>query len=389
MPFPLGAAVTAQELELDPHPALARLRAAEPVSWLPALDGWLITRRDLALAVMRDPEHFTVDDPRFTTGRVVGPSMLTLDGDEHRRHREPFAAPFRRAAVRERFAGFVARETDRLLDELEPAGNGELRRGLAGPLAAAVTLHALGLDETDAGAVLGWYDAIVAAVTELSAGHELPPAGRDAAAALARALDPALDGPPEASLVAAAATLAGGLPRERVVSNAAVLLFGGIETTEGMIANAVLHLLERPDQRALVENDPGLLVNAVEESLRLEPAAAVVDRYATGDLELAGAAIARGDLVRVSITAANRDPAAFVEPDRFDVRRPDARRHLAFAHGPHVCLGMHLARLEAHTAVGRVLARLPGLRLDPARHAAPRGLVFRKPPALRVLWDAR
>ena len=108
MPFPLGAAVTAQELELDPHPALARLRAAEPVSWLPALDGWLITRRDLALAVMRDPEHFTVDDPRFTTGRVVGPSMLTLDGDEHRRHREPFAAPFRRAAVRERFAGFVA-----------------------------------------------------------------------------------------------------------------------------------------------------------------------------------------------------------------------------------------------------------------------------------------
>ena len=226
-------------------------------------------------------------------------------------------------------------------------------------------------------------------MTELSAGHELPPAGRDAAAALARALDPALDGPPEASLVAAAATLAGGLPRERVVSNAAVLLFGGIETTEGMIANAVLHLLERPDQRALVENDPGLLVNAVEESLRLEPAAAVVDRYATGDLELAGAAIARGDLVRVSITAANRDPAAFAEPDRFDVRRPDARRHLAFAHGPHVCLGMHLARLEAHTAVGRVLARLPGLRLDPARHAAPRGLVFRKPPALRVLWDAR
>jgi cytochrome P450 len=86
------------------------------------------------------------------------------------------------------------------------------------------------------------------------------------------------------------------------------------------------------------------------------------------------------------VTAANRDPAAFPDPDRFDVGRPNAGRHLAFARGPHVCIGMHLARLEAHTAVGRLLERLSGLRLDPAHPAAPRGLVFRKPPALRVLW---
>src|ERR671934_2245129 len=114
--FPIGASVTVEQLAADPHSHLARLREREPVSWLPALDGWLVTRRDLALQVMRDPDTFTVDDPRFSTGQVVGASMLTLDGDEHRRHRDPFAGPFRLAPVRARFTDAVARETDRLID---------------------------------------------------------------------------------------------------------------------------------------------------------------------------------------------------------------------------------------------------------------------------------
>src|SRR5205085_5371913 len=131
---------------------------------------------------------------------------------------------------------------------------------------------------------------------------------------------------------------------DELVSNAAVLLFGGIETTEGMIANALLHLLTNTEQLELVQSDRSLLANAVEESLRLEPAAAVVDRYATRDVQLGGVAIARGDLVRVSVAAANRDPSVFTDPDRFDLGRTHPRRHLAFAHGPHVCLGIHLAR---------------------------------------------
>jgi cytochrome P450 len=384
--FPAGAAVTLEELERGPYAVLAHLREREPVSWLPVLDGWLVTRRDLALQVMRDPAVFTVDDPRFSTGQVVGPSMLTLDGDEHRRHRDPFAGPFRLAPVRERFTEAVARETERLIDAMEPAGEAELRRGLAGPLAVATVTHALGFDDADVGAVLGWYDRIVAAVTDITAGRPLPDSGREAYAALSAALDPILDDDTETSLLAAAAGAAGGLERERVISNAAVMLFGGIETTEGMIANAVWHLLSDLDQLALVKAEPELLPNAIEESLRLEPAAAVIDRYATADVELADAPIRRGDLVRISITAANRDPATFPDPDRFDVRRENARLHIAFAHGPHVCIGMHLARLEAYTAVERLLRRLPDLRLDPDRPAAPRGLVFRKPPELHVLW---
>ena len=385
--FPIGAAATLEELDRDPHPLLARLREREPVSWLPVLDGWLVTSRALALEAMRDPATFTVDDPRFSTGMVVGPSMLTLDGDEHGRHRDPFARPFRRAAVLERFTALVEERTDRLIDALEPDGRAELRRGLAGPLAAEVVAFALGLDDTDTAAMLGWYDGIVAAVTDVTAGSPVPPAGREAFAALRASVEPALDGDPGASLVAAAASHGRGLTRAEVVSNAAVLMFGGIETTEGMIANAVLHLLSHPAQRELVAEDHTLLANAVEESLRVEPAAAVIDRYATRDTRLGGASIGRGELVRLSIAGANRDPDVFPDPDRFDVRRENARLQIAFAHGPHVCIGMHLARLEAHTAVGRLFDRLPRLRLDPEHPSAPRGLVFRKPPTLHVSWD--
>lgn len=344
----------------------------EPVAWLPALDGWLITRRDLALAAMRDAETFTVDDPRFSTGRVVGPSMLSRDGAEHDRHRAPFARPFRLEAVRSRFTARVASEVDALLDALEPRGAADLRAELAAPLAAAVVADALGLGHVRVDEVLGWYEAIVAAVTAVTAGEPLPESGRGGYAALRDAI---------------AAEPLGALTADEVASNSAVLLFGGIETTEGMIATALLHLLSDAGALARVRADPSLLVNAVEESLRLEPAAATVDRYATRDVTVGGAQIAAGDLVTISISAANRDPATFEDPDAFVLDRPNAKRHLAFAAGPHVCIGMHLARLEAHTALARTLERLPDLRLDPAYpEPVVRGLVFRKPPALQVSW---
>lgn len=154
-----------------------------------------------------------------------------------------------------------------------------------------------------------------------------------------------------------------------------------------MICNAVFCLGSQPGAFQIVAEDLDLVPGAVEESLRMEPAAAVVDRYATREVEVAGVAIARRDLVRVSITAANRDPAAFADPDRFDLWRPDAARHLAFARGPHFCIGAHLARLETVTAVVTLVSRLPSLRLDPDHPAQVRGLVFRKPADLRVHWD--
>jgi cytochrome P450 len=406
--FPLGAAVRLVDLEGDLHPVLARLRESEPVSWLPVLNGWLVTRRDLAMRVMRDSATFTVDDPRFSTAQVVGPSMLSLDGAAHDRHRRPFTAPFSPADVHAQLAGFVTAEAGRLVTTIRPAGAGELRRGLAGPLAVAVVARVLGLGGVDPGTILGWYDAIVGAVSQLSAdaaragpasagsgaAGAATAAGAAAFAELSGSLHEVISAAAGPSLLAEVARAGppdgpgpAGLSSAEVVSNAAVLMFGGIETTEGMITNALWHLLSHPDQQRLVLGDPGLVPSAVEESLRLEPAAAVVDRYATADAELGGAQIRRGDLVSVSLAGAGRDPATFADPDRFDIRRDNARHNLAFARGPHFCLGVHLARLEAQAALDAALRLLPGLRLDAEQPAAPRGLVFRKPPALHARWD--
>jgi cytochrome P450 len=398
--FPLGAAVSMGDLAGDVHPLLHRLRAREPVSWLPVLGGWLVTRRDLALRVLRDTRTFTVDDPRFSTARVIGPSMLSLDGAEHRRHRDPFAEAFRLTEVQARLEKFVEAEAQRLVSGFAAAGRAELRRSLAGPLAVAAVAEMLGLGQTDPQTILSWYDEIVGAVSALAgksgqarpAGTGAPGEGPETAAGsrafgkLSESLENVITRAHGGSLLAAAAG-AGGLHRHEVVSNAAVLMFGGIETTEGMICNAVLYLLGQPGQLHEVIADHRLAVNAVEESLRLEPAAAVVDRYATTDMRLADAAIQRGDLVTVSLAGTGRDPAFFPDPDRFDTRRANARQHLAFAHGPHFCVGAHLARLEARAAL-LALLRLPGLQLDPRHAEAPRGVVFRKPPALHVRWGA-
>ena len=229
--------------------------------------------------------------------------------------------------------------------------------------------------------------AIVAAVAALPAATPGPPVRVDSFAALAASLREAIVAGRTPLLAGAAGS--GQLTADEVISNAAVQLFGGIETTEGMICNAVLHLLGDPGQRDLVRADPALLAAAVEESLRLEPAAAEVDRYATRDVSIGGARIGKGDPVTVSLSGANRDPSVFAEPDRFHIRRPNSARHLAFARGPHFCLGAHLARMETTAALAALLDVLPELRLDPGRPSAPRGLVFRKPPALHVRWDIR
>jgi cytochrome P450 len=414
-----GASVTLAELDADPHPVLARLRERAHVCWVPALGGWLVIGYDVAVAVLKDAATFTVDDPRFTTARVTGPGMLSLDGPEHARHRGPFARAFGQPAILARLEEFTAAEAGRLADALAQSGRGgtgssggaaELRTAFAGPLAAAVMTEALGLGAAGAtpGTVLSWYRDIVAAVAALPADEPGTPADRVPVASFA-ALDAAVrettrraareqsragTGSGHATLLSEAAA-AGGLTDSELVADAAVVLFGGIETTEGMICNAVLGLFREHglQEHGLVRAaERGPVPAIVEESLRLEPAAARVDRYATRDVTLAGASIRRGDPVIVSLTGANRDPAVFGHPDRFDPARfdparADLRRHLAFAHGPHFCLGAKLARMETVAPVTTQLERFPGFRPAGGGPARVRGLVFRKPTALHVAWD--
>lgn len=129
---------------------LAALRAQAPVSRVDAVGGWLVTGYAAAVAVMRDATTYTVDDPRFSTGRVVGPSMLSTDGAEHHRHRRPFAAAYRPSRVEQAYAAATRTLADDLLDRVRPQGSADLRPTLAGPLSVRVMARVLDLVDVDA-----------------------------------------------------------------------------------------------------------------------------------------------------------------------------------------------------------------------------------------------
>lgn len=395
--YPVGAGLAQQTLAADLHPALRRLRATEPVSWVPALGGWLVTSHELVTEALRDPGRFTVEDERFSTGRVVGPSMLSTDGDRHRAHREPFEPMFRPGPVADA-ATAITTSVDSLIDGFAHERTAELRSRLAAPLAVKVISDFLGLtspvdspgSEVEA-TMLGCYRTIVAAVTELTPGADVPAIATGAVAELDDVVAAQVRARPDGSL----ARLFGSnsaMARGAMHSNVAVILFGAIETSEAMTAHAILHLFGSslcgggtvpwPEEGGLAR----LCRRVVGESLRMEPAAAVVDRYATGRTVLGAATIEAGEPVMLSLAGANRDPAVFDQPDHFDPDRANAARQLAFARGPHTCLGIHLATLQTALGLQRLIERLPTLTLDPLLSTEPAGLIFRKPERVVTHW---
>ena len=239
--------LTLADLAGDPHPHLARLRAQAPVAWVPALGGHLVTGRAAAVEVLRDPDTFTVDDARFSTARVVGPSMLSTDGAEHARHRQPYVSSFRARHVEQRFGAFVTAEAERLVAAAPVAGRPA--PAFAAPLAAAVVAESLGLgggDPSTVALLVGWYHDIVASVAGMASGRAPTGDGSRAMAELGAAIRPHLT------------AHASDLTEDEMVSNAAVIMFGGIETTEGMILNALWFVLGDPGLRAALGARPDL-----------------------------------------------------------------------------------------------------------------------------------
>ena len=337
--------MTAERLDSHLHETLAELRSREPVSWVPALDAWFVTSRALAVEVMRDAATFTVDDPRFSTAQVLGPSMLSLDGPEHGRHRDPFADAFRLPEVRRTFTDAVTNLAREIVTELQPVGRAELRRELAGPLAARVDgarPRSRRRRCRDAARVVPRHRR--RGERDRQRGGRRRQTGIGGRRAGGRR-SPGRSTPGRASSPDAREALT----VDEIVSNTGVLLFGGIETTEGMTTNLFAHLLAEPGlwdvgrTRPIAdrERDRGVVAARTVGGARRPLRHARYTSSASADIE-------RGDFVIVMIAAANRDPAVFADPDRFDIRRANAKQHLTFAHGPHACLGMHLARLEAH-----------------------------------------
>jgi cytochrome P450 len=387
--FPAGAAIDFADLEEQERaPALDALRAAEAVSWVPALGGWLVTSHERGRELLSRQDDFTVWAEPNLVRASLGVMMLTTDGGEHDRQRLPFDAPFRVRSVRERFAQPVRARVEALLAELAPRGECELASDFAAPFSVGVAGDILGLSLDDVPRVVGFYEAFAGAMTY--DGDPEPQRRADEARAeftdlLIAELVRMRDRPDDSIASAVANDPAIELSDEEIAAQLRVILFGAIETVQSMVVNTVLLLVQHPDELARVRADTSLVANAAEEAMRLIPPVAFIERWTARPTELGGVELGRGEFVGVSTLAANRDPEFFPDPLRFDVRRSNARHHLAFSHGAHHCLGFNMARLQGLLAVQTILERLPGLELVAAPE--PRGFAFRRPEALHLRWS--
>ncbi len=391
--FPLGARVRLADLAVDPYPIFAELRKAEPVTWVPEIERWFLTRRNDMVAVLRDPDLFTTDAPS-TIRDMFGVHMMTTEGPARIRYKRTCLPPFHASRLRTASLAPLVAEVERRVATLRSEGGrtGEVRTGVARPVALHSVLSVLGIPPAETERVNEWYEHFARALANFAGDPELRAAGKGAADAFGRALEPILDElerDPDGSLLSdLVCDHVDPLTAEEIRSNALIILFGGIETTESMIANAVWALLSHPEQIETARASPAALDLAIEETLRWEPAVQSAARHATRDTEIRDVRIAEGEVVHCMLGAANRDPGHFEDPGRFDVTRPNAGDHLSFAVGRHFCLGAPLARLETRVVLETLWARCPGLRLDPDRPAPPYGYEFRKPQTVWVEWTA-
>ncbi len=403
--FPLGALVTFDGLAADPYPIFHELRATEPVTWAPQMGMWLVVRREDVLRVLADWQRFTTNSPASTIRDIFGSHMLTTDGNQQIESKRRFIGPFRRERLEREPLAAVAGVVKALLDQIDQGRSSasgadptaDLRSQLARPLAWRSICGVLGLPETDGARLLAWYDAFAAALQNFEGDPAVRSAGKVAAQEFRDYVAPFLGGErsvPPGSMIADLRSSPNPLTQTETAANLLIVLFGGIETTESMIANAFWAVLSHADSaHAACDDwartacaDPAKLPALIEESMRWEPAVQSCTRFTTETVRLGGATIPSGETVQCMLGAANRDPAHFPDPDRFDASRPNVRDHLAFGAGRHFCLGASLARIEAHQALAQTLARMPELRLDPERPTRPTGHEFRAPPAVWVRW---
>ncbi|MCP3797732.1 cytochrome P450 [Allokutzneria sp. A3M-2-11 16] len=356
------------------HEVLALLRAEGPVHRARTANGlhvWVVTRYDDAVAALTDerllknPEGLTaairdnLDDPDrgLTFSGDIAHHLLNSDGAEHARVRGVLAGAFTGERI-ERMRPRITAIADELLDAMAGKRRVDLVDEYALLLPGSVLCELLGVPHQDRDRFRTWSNIILAATD--------PDAIRDASIALAAFLVQLIRGKqvaPGEDLISELVG-AGGLTEAELISIAFLLLVVGHETSGNLIANGVLSLLRDPGQLAALRADPSLLPKAVEELLRFEsPVAMTTLRYAGEPVVIGGVDIPRGEIVIVALNSANRDSARFPDADRLDLTR-DADGHLAFGHGVHRCLGAALARLTGVVAIGRLLDRFPGLRLD-------------------------
>ncbi|OSC40038.1 cytochrome P450 [Mycobacterium decipiens] len=380
----------------DPYTELARLRREEPVqridmSSMPHAESkpvFIVYRHEEVAQLLRDNETFSSAIIIDAFGDVLGRHvMLGMDEPEHGRHRSLVAKAFSQKALARWEGELVRKVGNDLIDQFAVRGRADLVKEFTFAYPTQIIAGLLGLPRADYPQFQRWSISLLSFTIN-------PERGRVASRALQDYLTPivaARRAAPRHDLISglAQAEIDGEqLSDEEIFSFLRLLLPAGVETTYRSLGNLLFGLLCNTDQLDAVRADRSLLPQAIEEAVRWEPPLLTITRVATRDTELAGVPIPAGSSVMPMLGAANRQEDRYPDPDRFDIFR-SARAHIGFGHGVHVCLGMHLARLEMRVALNLLLDRLPNLRLHPQGDDPHiRGQVFRSPTSLPVLFDA-
>lgn len=374
----------------DPYGLYHQMREHAPVFWAPydQYEGgrWIVTRYDLVDAILKDSRVWK-DSGRigYTDGSLFGKSMLFQDPPHHTRLRGLVNRAFTPTMV-SRLAPRVGEIVDFLLDDLAASGPVDFMTGFAMPLPVIVIAEILGVPPEDRHQFREWSRVLIAGTDVLTANADTENASMEATMRLGSYFDGLIHERRQApgdDLVSALAALEENgdrLSHEELLGMCVLLLVAGHETTMNLLGNGLHALLAHEGERQRLGADPSLIESAVEEMLRYDaPVQQGTYRYAGEPIEMAGVQMEPGNTVAVVLGAANRDPAQFPDPDRFDVGR-SPNRHLSFGRGIHFCLGAPVARLEARVAWSRILERFPRLALA--------GEAIRRPNAIFRGFDA-
>jgi cytochrome P450 len=366
----------------DPFPDLAYFRENRPVFHHEALDQWFVFGYDDVSAMFSDPRMSADRMKGFVDAapeevredlRSVAPYLerfvLMMDEPDHGRVRKFLHRGFNAAAIR----GLEARiqgVADELLDRVQDRGRMDASGDYGFLLPAYVLSDFLGFPKEDRDRVLKWSVDFIGFFNVVPITAETTRPMVQSASEMIRYVGELLAErrrePRDDFLGALANADMEGISEEEIVANAMLLLLAGHVAPRNLIGNVVYLLLKHPDQLAKLREDPALMRNVIEETLRFEPPVTLIPRIALEDIELRDSTILAGQIVQLSIASANRDEARFPDPDRFDVTREPGRT-LSFGHGPHGCLGALLALEEARISLETLFRRMPAVKLDESR----------------------
>jgi len=388
----VGASITLEELERDPYPLYAELREDEPVSWVPAVQLWLVTRWADVRHVDLTPEVFTAATEPSTLNRTMGTNMLGSEGPDQQWIRAVCEPPFRPREVEERTQGMIPQLANALIDGFVERGEVDLFTEFADPMSVRSLQFMLGLDDVPWKDLLRWNQGMMPGLANFEGDPAKQAPADEAAAALGAAIEGVLDRlerQPDASVLSFMLhheVNGRRMSRPEIVANARLMLSGGLQEPRDLIALVVWALGSNPSQLDEVRSDRSLVRAAVEETLRWAGPVGTSTRQTTRSVELGGVELPDGALIGAVLSSANRDPRRWTDPDRFDVHRREGA-HLAFAVGTHFCLGAWFGRHLARVSLDVLLDRLPGLRLHSERPVELSGWEFRAPSSTWVRWD--